>query len=144
MALLLARLGVQENSAEAAKLVSEARRHLLQFVEQSIGPTTNAAPVDEQIVDCEQLYDLAVVEALAAASSASERDPKSREAIRLLGNAIQRGYRDVARFERDKAFNVLSGDERDKIAKEMRSPPSLAQRGENAAPVPSASGQTDH
>ena len=144
VALLLARLGVQENSAEAAKLVSEARRHLLQFVEQSIGPTTNAAPVDEQIVDCEQLYDLAVVEALAAASSASERDPKSREAIRLLGNAIQRGYRDVARFERDKAFNVLSGDERDKIAKEMRSPPSLAQRGENAAPVPSASGQTDH
>jgi serine/threonine protein kinase/class 3 adenylate cyclase len=144
VALVLARLGVQENSPDAAKLVDEARRRLQQFIAQSVGPTTSQAPIDEQIKDCDQVYDLAVVDALAAASSTSQRDLQSREAIKLLRKAIAKGYRDVARFERDKAFGVLSDAERAEIANEMRSPASLAQRGKSPGLAPPASGQADH
>jgi len=121
VALVLARQGVQENSPSAAELVGEARRRMQQFVEQSVGPTTSQAAMYDQIKDCEQAYDLAVVDALTAASSTSERDLKSREAVVLLRSAIAKGYHDVARFERDKAFAVLSDSERAELAEAMRS-----------------------
>lgn len=122
-ALVKARLAVAEKSADAEKQVAAAREQLLSFIKESVGPTPNKTTLYERVNDADQLYDLAAVDALAALSSPARRETESQEAIASLRAAIAKGYQDRQRFERDKAFAVLSDAQRAELVKAMTSSP---------------------
>ena len=121
VALIRARQGVAEKSAMAAELAAQARRSLEQYIGQTIGAPANTTAAVDDIKDCEQLYDLAVLDALTATASPELLESKRVETIDLIRKAIDKGYRDAARFERDQAFAQLNPSDRDELAKAMRS-----------------------
>ena len=124
-AVARARLAVQQKSADASQLIAEAQQRLQRFIGFSENGHRDAVIPPEQIKSPQALYDLGVVAALhgTVAGTPELQAEARRTATEHIGRAIQKGYRDRRRLERDRALQTLDPAERDGLLQAINAGP---------------------